>query len=354
MKVKYKYKTKPYKHQQDCLEKCWDKKIFALFMEMGTGKSKVLIDNMSILYEQDRINFAVVIAPKGVYRNWSEKEIPEHMPDRIKREVIVWKTKLSQADKEILVKMKEDPSYEPLVIFVINVEAFSSLRGKKVADWLTSNGYGSRGMITVDESTTIKNHKAKRTKTLINMSKYFQYKRILTGSPVANSPLDLYSQCEFLGEKILGYDSYYPFQARYAVMHRKNMGTISFNQVLGYRNIDELTRKIDDFSDRVLKKDCLDLPEKIYTSRSVSMNPDQIRMYEEIRKKSILMIDKDMVSANMVATQLLRLQQILSGHLRSDDGDLIKFPTRRLDALVEICEEASGKVCCIFLWRYFR
>jgi SNF2 family DNA or RNA helicase len=351
MKVKYKYKTKPYKHQQDCLEKCWDKKIFALFMEMGTGKSKVLIDNMSILYEQDRINFAVVIAPKGVYRNWSEKEIPEHMPDRIKREVIVWKTKLSQADKEILVKMKEDPSYEPLVIFVINVEAFSSLRGKKVADWLTSNGYGSRGMITVDESTTIKNHKAKRTKTLINMSKYFQYKRILTGSPVANSPLDLYSQCEFLGEKILGYDSYYPFQARYAVMHRKNMGTISFNQVLGYRNIDELTRKIDDFSDRVLKKDCLDLPEKIYTSRSVSMNPDQIRMYEEIRKKSILMIDKDMVSANMVATQLLRLQQILSGHLRSDDGDLIKFPTRRLDALVEICEEASGKV---IIWSRFR
>ena len=95
------------------------------------------------------------------------------MPDRIKREVIVWKTKLSQADKDILIKMKKDPSYEPLVIFVINVEAFSSLRGKKVAEWLTSNGYGGRGIIAVDESTTIKNHKAKRTKTLITMSKYF-------------------------------------------------------------------------------------------------------------------------------------------------------------------------------------
>jgi SNF2 family DNA or RNA helicase len=183
------------------------------------------------------------------------------------------------------------------------------------------------------------------------MSKYFQYKRILTGSPVANSPLDLYSQCEFLGEKMLGYDSYYPFQARYAVMNRKNMGAISFNQIVGYRNIEELTRKIDEFSDRVLKKDCLDLPEKIYTSRSVSMNPEQLKMYEQIRKKAILMIDTDMVSAPMVATQLLRLQQILSGHLRSDDGDLITFPTRRLDALVEICEEASGK---IIIWSRFR
>ena len=194
MKVKYKFKTKPYKHQQECLERSWYKENYALFMEMGTGKSKVLIDNIAMLYEQDRINFAVVIAPKGVYRNWSEIEIPTHMPDRIKKEVIVWKTKLSQADKDILIKMKKDPSYEPLVIFVINVEAFSSLRGKKVAEWLTSNGYGGRGMIAVDESTTIKNHKAKRTKTLITMSKYFQYKRILTGSPVANSPLDLYSQ----------------------------------------------------------------------------------------------------------------------------------------------------------------
>ena len=97
MKVKYKYKTKPYKHQQECLEKCWNKEKFALFMEMGTGKSKVLIDNMAMLYEQDRINFAVVIAPKGVYRNWSDKEIPEHMPDRIKREVIVWKTKRARS-----------------------------------------------------------------------------------------------------------------------------------------------------------------------------------------------------------------------------------------------------------------
>ena len=121
---------------------------------------------------------------------------------------------------------------------------------------------------------------------------------------------------------MLGYDSYYPFQARYAVMNRKNMGAISFNQIVGYRNIEELTRKIDEFSDRVLKKDCLDLPEKIYTSRSVSMNPEQLKMYEQIRKKAILMIDTDMVSAPMVATQLLRLQQILSGHLRSDDGDL--------------------------------
>ena len=133
MKVKYKFKTKPYKHQQECLERSWYKENYALFMEMGTGKSKVLIDNIAMLYEQDRINFAVVIAPKGVYRNWSEIEIPTHMPDRIKREVIVWKTKLSKADKDVLSKRRDYPFYEDLIIFVVNVEAFSSLRGKEIS-----------------------------------------------------------------------------------------------------------------------------------------------------------------------------------------------------------------------------
>ena len=343
--VAYEYKTEPYKHQHEVLMKSWSQRSYALFMEMGTGKSKVLIDNIAMLSERSMINFALIIAPKGVYRNWSEKEILEHMPNRIDNDLIVWQTKVLDKDRDIL----KNPT--KLIVFCMNVEAFSSVRGKKMGEWLAKH-FGSNGLIVVDESTTIKNYKAKRTKSLVSISKSFKYKRILTGSPVTNSPLDLFSQCQFLGDNILGFDSYYPFQARYAVVNRKNMGAISFNQVIGYKNIEELTKKIQAFSYRVLKQDCLDLPEKIYTSRYVSMTPEQLKMYEEIRKKALLMLDSDeMVTAPMMVTQMLRLQQILSGHIKTDDGELVTFPTKRMDAVMEICEEVNGKV---IIWSRFR
>tara|TARA_E500000305_G_scaffold7036_1_gene5252 strand:+ start:451 stop:1902 length:1452 start_codon:yes stop_codon:yes gene_type:complete len=346
MNVKYKYKTKPYEHQKECLGKSWDKNMFALFMEMGTGKSKVLIDNLAILYEKDRINFALIIAPKGVYRNWSEIEIPTHMPDRIKPNIIVWKSGLTDKEKHSL----RGSLGKDLTILVMNIEAFSSIKGKKAGEWL-SKVFGSKGLVVVDESTMIKNHKAKRTKALVSMSRNFRYRRIMTGSPVTNSPLDIFSQCEFLGDKVLGFDSYYPFQARYSVMTRQHMGSVSFNKVVGYKNMNELSSKLEPFSFRVLKKDCLDLPDKIYTSRYVTMTPQQKEMYEDIRKKAVLMLDDNLITAPMIATQLIRLQQILSGHIRTDDGELITFDTQRMSSLLEICNEVSGKA---IIWSRFR
>ena len=88
---KYEFKTKPFKHQADVLKESWNRINYAFFMEMGTGKSKVCIDNAGILYELNKINTFVVIAPKGVYRNWASIEIPTHMPDRITCQTVVWK-----------------------------------------------------------------------------------------------------------------------------------------------------------------------------------------------------------------------------------------------------------------------
>ena len=81
--MNYKFKTKPYDHQITALEKSWDKKEYAYFMEMGTGKSKVLIDNIAMLYNAGKIDGALIVAPKGVYKNWFDSEIPNHMPDYI-------------------------------------------------------------------------------------------------------------------------------------------------------------------------------------------------------------------------------------------------------------------------------
>jgi len=349
MTVKLKYKLKPFDHQVDALEYGWDRPEFGLFMEMGTGKSKVLIDNMAMLFLDGQINFALVIAPKGVYRNWVAKEIPEHMSDDIPYRVIRWVSGPNKKQQEEMRSVKD--KFDGLTIFVMNVEAYSSLKGQKAGQWM-AGALGARGMIAIDESTTIKNHKAKRTKSLMKIAAGFKYRRLLTGSPVTKSPMDIYSQCEFLRPGLLGFESYYAFQGRYAIVQRRKMGQAAFQQIVGFRNLDELTRRIDMFSFRVLKKDCLDLPDKIYTARYVGMTPDQFQMYEQIRRHAMVLLDSgEMSTAPAVITQMLRLQQIMSGHLKTDDGDMLYFPSKRMDALEEIINEHDGKA---IIWSRFR
>ena len=349
MTVKFKYKLKPFDHQIDALEYGWDRPEFGLFMEMGTGKSKVLIDNMGMLYLDGQIDFALVIAPKGVYRNWVAKEIPEHMSDDIPHRVIRWVSGPNKKQQEEMRSVKD--KFDGLTIFVMNVEAYSSLKGQKAGAWM-AGALGARGMIAIDESTTIKNHKAKRTKALMKIAAGFKYRRLLTGSPVTKSPMDIYSQCEFLRPGLLGFESYYAFQGRYAVVQRRTMGAAAFQQIVGFRNLDELTQRIDMFSFRVLKKDCLDLPDKIYTARYVGMTPQQFEMYEQIRRHAMVLLDSgEMSTAPAVITQMLRLQQIMSGHLKTDDGDMLYFPSKRMEALEEIINEHNGKA---IIWSRFR
>ena len=347
--VKQKFKTKPFKHQLAALNACHNKKHFALFMEMGTGKSKVLIDNIVYLYEQGEIDFALIIAPKGVYRNWIEREIPQHFPDEVPHRVIRW---VSNANKEQEREIKSvQDKFDGVTIFVMNVEIFSSLKGKNIGKWLGKR-YGRRGVIAIDESTAIKNYKSNRTKTLVQTSTDFLYSRILTGSPVTNSPMDVYSQTEFLKKGVLGYSNYYAFQSRYAHLQTRNMGSTSFRQVVGFKNLEELNKKLDTFSFRVLKKDCLDLPDKVYMPRYVGMTKRQLELYEQIRKEALVLFeDGKIVSAPQMVTQMLRLQQILSGYLTTDDGYQENFDTKRMDALLDICYESSGKV---IIWSRFR
>jgi SNF2 family DNA or RNA helicase len=349
MAVNYEFKTEPYDHQREAIKRAGQNKSFAFFMEMGTGKSKSLIDNLGQLYVNKYVNFALIIAPKGVYRNWVTKEIPDHMPDFITRRVIRWVSGPNKKQQEEMRTVKD--AFDGLTIFVMNVEAFSSKKGQAAGEWLAKK-YGPNGLIAIDESTTIKNPKAKRTKALLKIAHQFKFARLLTGSPVTKSPMDLYSQCEFLGPKTLGFDSFYAYQNRYAVVNKRQFGQHSFNQIVGYRHLEELSSKVDKFSYRVLKKDCLDLPPKTYTIRYVSMTEDQIKMYNELRNEALTLLDSgELVTVQNVMTQMLRLQQVLSGHLVTDEGELVELETKRLDAVLDILEETSGKV---ILWSRFR
>ena len=255
--MKYKFKTKPYAHQLKALEMSWNKEVFAYFMEMGTGKSKVLIDNMSMLYDKGKINGVLIIAPKGVYKNWYDSEIPTHLADHVQKKVVLWQALINKKQEQklsVLFKPEMD-----LHILVMNVEAFSTKKGLDFAAKFLSC---HETLVAIDESTTIKNPGAKRTKNILRLSKLCKYRRILTGSPVTKSPLDLFTQCYFLDPFLLDFTSYYAFRNRYAEMREAHFGGRSVQLVTSYKNLDELSETLKNFSYRVLKDDCLDLPKK--------------------------------------------------------------------------------------------
>lgn len=337
----YQYETTPYDHQRVALEDSWSAEYYALFMEMGTGKTKVAIDTMAILYEAEKLKAVLIIAPKGVYDNWVKGEIPIHLPKRIPRQLCRWiPSKTKKFEEELMdFIVKKDPI---LKIFVMNVEAFSTPRGTEAATaFLYQN---PANMVVVDESTTIKNRKAARTKNIMSLQRHSKYRRILTGSPITKSPMDLFSQCGFLAEKSLGFNSFYAFQGRYANIQQRTMGHRSFQQVMGYRRLDELSEKLDVFSNRVLKMDCLDLPAKVYTRRDVELTPEQEKLYRQMKKLALAKLDNgELATTASVLTQIMRLQQICCGHLMPDDGAMQLIKNNRLTELLNLVEEVQGK-----------
>ena len=345
--MQFDFKTKPYEHQLVALQRSYDKTNYGYFLEMGCGKSKVLIDNLAWLHVNKGLDTAIIIAPKGVYRNWQVSEIPAHLPENIEHEVYVWNPNPNKTEAKRLKAGIEERG--KLRILLVNVEGFATQKVKKFVDLFVR---GTPFLLAIDESTTIKNPKAKRTKALVALGKSASFRRILTGSPVTKSPMDLYSQCEFMDKQLLGFDSYFSFQGRYAITRTQRMGSHSFQQIVGYRNLDELSSRLETFSYRVTKEEALDLPDKIYTTREVSLTDDQHRHYMSLKEAAIAVLeDGELVSAPAVMTQLLRLQQVLCGHLMSDDGELVEIPTNRLSALLATVEEMDGKV---IVWSRFR
>ena len=341
--MNYKFKSKPFAHQLKALEMSWDKEVFAYFMEMGTGKSKVLIDNIAMLYDKGKINGALIIAPKGVYKNWFTAEIPNHLPDHIEKKIGFWKTKPDAPDMIELLKPDED-----LHICIMNVEAFSTKKGLQYA-WKFLNCH--RALIGIDESTTIKNPGAKRTKAILDLAKYSKYRRILTGSPVTKSPLDLFSQCQFLDPWLLDQQSYYSFRTRYAICRKINVSGRQVEIVVGYRNLGELSEKLKPFSYRCLKDDCLDLPKKTYMKRIIQLTDEQKKLYKQMKEQALAFLNGKMTTTATVITQLMRLHQITCGHFKADDDSVQEVKSNRLNELMNIIEEVEGKAV---IWAHYR
>jgi SNF2 family DNA or RNA helicase len=342
----YKFKTKPFAHQLKALEMSWDKKVFAYFMEMGTGKSKVLIDNMSMLYDKGLINGALIIAPKGVYKNWFDSEIPTHMPDHIEKKMVLWESSAGKSkEKELNTLFQSDHDFH---ILIMNVESLSTKKGKQFAfRFLNCH----KSLMAIDESTTIKNPSAIRTKNIIGLGDKVSYKRILTGSPVTKSPLDLFTQCYFLDPWLLDHQSYYTFKTRYAITKQINVSGRMVHIVVGYRNLGELSDKLKPFSHRVLKDDCLDLPPKTYMKRTIQLSEEQSKVYKQMKEIALATLNGKLVTTHNVITQLMRLHQITCGHFKADDGTTQTLKSNRLDELMDVLSEMEGKAV---IWAHYR
>ena len=337
--MNYKFKTKPYAHQLKALEMSWNKENFAYFMEMGTGKTKVLIDNIAMLYDKGKINGALIIAPKGVVKTWYEQELPTHLPDHIENVTVLWQSNITKTQQEKLETLFEIET--ALHILVMNVEALSTEKGVKFASKFINS---HKAMMAIDESTTIKTPTARRTKNIIGIGKHAKYRRIMTGSPITKNPLDLYTQCEFLDPWLLDFTSYYAFRNRYAEMKTMHLRGRSIQVVDKFQNLGELSETVKGFSYRVLKEDCLDLPEKVFIKRHVTLTPDQKKLYEQMKKAAMAVLNGKVNTTTTVLTQLMRLHQITCGHFTADDGTSQSVESNRLKELMDILEDIDGKV----------
>lgn len=358
------FQTTPFQHQLEGFMMQRDAEYFALLMEQGTGKTKLTIDTFSWLYSQGRIDAVLVVAPSGVQRNWVLNELPVHMPDYIQYNAAWYASSPTKREEEQLCKVLKFS--QGLRFVSINIEALATKKGVSFVKNFLLN---FRTFLVIDESQTIKNHSAIRTKNLLNLSVHAKYRRILTGTPVTQGPLDLFTQFLFLDGDILHTRNYYSFRGTYAVMREVSAAGRTFKVVQSYQNLEKLQALIAPHSFRVTKSECLDLPEKLYTKRYVQLSENQSKLYKQMKKDVIAEFNGKKMSAPLALTRLLRLQQIVGGFFTPDasmmedeefdvtyvtqkvEPQAIDETNPRVESLIELLQESPGKV---IIWARFR
>jgi len=339
----YQPKLPRWKHQNAALAAVNGAPAFALTMEMRTGKTKVILDEFG-QDEADRVvKQLLVIAPGGVYRTW-EVDANKHLSEELlaRTQIGIWE---SGPNAEQQRRSAAFMTYTGPRILLVNVEALSTVRAAR--DMCLRFLKAGPTTIVVDESTTIKNPDASRTKFCIEASHFARKRRILTGLISPQSPLDVYAQFDFLGEGLLGYKRFSKFQQRYAVMQGKPYGPGGrmINVIAGYQNLDELRERMRPYVFRVRLADCYDLPEKMFIRRDVTMTAAQKLAYAQMKAFAVAELENaERVTATIVLTQMLRLHQILCGVTMSDDGNEVDIHENRTDEMLEIIENTDGKV----------
>jgi SNF2 family DNA or RNA helicase len=305
-------KTPQFEHQKIGTAALVENPYFALFDQMGVGKSKQVIDAACILAEQGKIDTVIVVAPASVRCVWFDPEIGE-----IKKHC-----SLSCEVYEFHQKVKkawQDGNGIKISFIITNYEF---LRGINHLIDLCKILENRKILLVLDESSYIKNRTAAQTKAVLKLRKHCARCVILNGTPVTNSPLDLWSQMQVLSPAILEkrYKNFYAFRASFCEIKTMHFGPRRFPQVVGYKNLEKLAKVVAPYVLRREKKDCLDLPPKLYTEREVALTPESWKRYCELKKDALMSLpDGNVRMEPNLAVRFLRLAQLTSGMVGGEE-----------------------------------
>lgn len=344
-----------------------------LLWDPGTGKSKTLIDKMVYLYKMGKIDTVILMAKKGEYTNWKYVELPEHVPNGIRKwrdenDVVqegpfpdevpedwrvieydceVYRSSLKEWEKQKLRDLVK-PSHK-LRILNINAESMLFEGGQVARAFAKSTRKGL--LFGLDESTLAKSHKSARSKEIYRLARMAHYRVIMTGTFSPQSPLDVWGQSLVLGDGILGTTSYYSFKGNYCVEETKYFGKKSFKQVTGAKNLDSLNRIIKTFASIKERHEVVDLPPKVYKKTVVTMTDQQEEAYSTMRDMAFADLGDDVVVDAISAMDVIsKMDQIACGQIKTDAGYQI-IPNNRLEAVLNGMEASSGKA---IIWCNYR
>lgn len=375
------FKLPPFGHQFETLDRSKEMSAYAIWWEQGTGKSKYIIDLASWLFLNDKIDCVILVSPNGVHQNWVDDEIPIHIPDVVREQSSIFMYDSSKHETLYHEQKARRMIHAPgLVWLSISYDAFMTRPVKTSRKgghhkWMGGKKYmwemlrRRRCLYVLDESIEIKAPKAARTKSVVASGVYGAYNRILNGTPIATGPFDVYKQMQFLDPgfwKKRGFGTLTEFKAHFGVWRvgKRGGGRTSENtpawdlgDLVGFRRLPELRQILEPYRSRVLKKDVLDLPPKLYSKRYFEMNPEQKRVYEAIEQDCLAFLDDGgLVTAQLPIVQLLRCRQILSGYVPTDDPDdepikMLGKKNPRLELMVEEADRIGHKaiIWCNFI-----
>lgn len=330
----FKFHTPPFAHQRMALQLCYKHPQFGVFMEMGTGKTKVMLDLIALLKKAGQLGGPVlVVCPVSVIGAWVI-EAGRHQPD-------LQVTQLTGS-----IKGRQDALRRGLAldhdVFLVNYEASWRMEEDLLkVRW---------GMMVLDESTRIKHRASKQSKAILRIGKVAKRRYAMTGTPTPNNPLEIFHQFKWMDPTIFG-PSFFPFRDRYCLISTYG----GFPKITGWKNMDELSKKISGHSYRVLKKDCLDLPEKVYKEFRFTAPEEMHKAYKAMAEDLITEVHGTEVSVSVILAKLTKLRQLTSGFIYKAAGQAVRMEANpKLDKLREVLQEVIPNGHKVIIWVTFK